>query len=358
MALIWAEGFDHYGTSPNGGRDAMLSGLWAEVSGGANLNVTTALSRTGSSSFTIAGTSSITTRFIRRVLDGGPFATVGLAFGLNLAALPSDNSGVLSVQFRDNANNPLFHMGVNSDGSITARIGNHAGSVIATTDSGVLVTNAFQHVEVKVTFDSVVGEVEIRVNNVPELQEQNLNLGNTGAGQVVLGRIPFVSGNSPTSYWDDLIAWNSLGAINNDFFGPQRVILAFASGDTAQDDWTFTGAASGAEAIDEVPPDGDTSYIQAISVGDISEYTMPTLPSEAGNISAVYIPAMAKISDAGTGNLQVSLVSDGDVAAGADHPLTTAYTYYGDVFQVNPATGNKWGKSALEDALLKVEKTA
>jgi hypothetical protein len=353
--LLFGDGFEHYGTTPNGGRDAMLSGYWSEVTHDINGNysVVTTQARTGTHSLKFtpdAGGGPANARFS---LGGAPKDTCGIGTGIYFESLPSSNDRV-GYQFRDTGNNPLLTICFQSDGSIAARKGGIAGTIIDISDT-ILQAGTFNHVETKATFDAVAGYVEIRVNGVTKLQIGSLNLGSIGCTQGSF--MSFAGVFSPIFYWDDPIAWDDTGTENNDFMGAQRLLTYFGNADTAQADWLPIGAVDGFNCIDDVPPDGDTTYLGSATVGDKSDFTLPTLPPETAEIRGVIVLPMARVDTAGIGNLQVSLVSGVDVAPGNDVPLTPGYTYYRNIFEVDPATGDPWTKAGLEAALLRVEKT-
>jgi hypothetical protein len=205
------------------------------------------------------------------------------------------------------------------------------------------------------TFDSVAGSYEVRANGKTVLQEGGLNLGSTGAAQVVHGS--FTARDIGDWYLEDVFAADDSGSFNNTFLGAQRILTNFPVGDTAQADWAINGAADGYACIDEDDPDGDTTYISAATSGDKSDFSLPSLPSELAEIAGVYVPIMARINAAGIGNVKPSMVSSTDVLAGNDDALTTGYTYYGSVFEYDPHTSDAWSKTGLEDALLRIEKS-
>jgi hypothetical protein len=271
------------------------------------------------------------------------------------AALPTVN-GEHGFEFRDNANACIAFLAVHSDGAIGLYTGS-SRTLIATSDPIISVASQ-QYIEAKLIIDDVVGECEVRVNGVTVLHLTNINLGTLGATQVVFG-MPNTHDSGSIDYWiDDIVAWNGSGSLNNDFLGAQRVITIFPASDTAEADWSLNGAASGYDCINDPVPDGDDTYLLSTTIGDVSEFGLGTLPPETESIAGVFIPVMARISDAGVGNIQASLVSNSVAALGNDATLTTSYTYWGSVYETDPDTGVAWTKSGLEAALLRIEKTA
>lgn len=358
MALIWAEGFDHYGTGATGnnGRDYMLSGAWAAFSW-ANGNppiITNAQARTGGYSLRINYNSLATGGVQCRRVLGPAQIVVGCGLGIYFNSLPGIN-GEHGFEFRNNANQCIAYFAIQSDGAI----GLYAGStrtLIASSDP-VISSSSWQHIEAKIVCDTVVGEAEVRVNGNTVLHLTDINLGSLGSTQIVFGMPNTDAGAGIIYYFDDIVTWNDLGDDNNDFLGPQRVYTFFADADTAVADWLVSGAADGYAAIDDTPPDGDTSYVIGVLEGEKSEFELPDLPPETALIAGVFVPIMGRLEDAGTGEVTVSLISEGLVDAGDPITLTTAYTYWGTVFERDPNTNAPWTRAALEAALVRLEKT-
>lgn len=359
MSIIWADSFDHYGTTPNGGRDFMLNGAWAEFVGSSGVipRIVSGFARTGTYALYFPDNGGTINRPIARRIYGTAKLIIGNAFGIYLVNVP-DADDRIGWQLRNVSNAALLTCFVQSDGSIEVRAGSGTGSVIVRSDP-CLRAASYDHVEFKTSFDDVVGSVEIRVNGVTVINETGLNLGTVGAAGIIWG-CPISSGGGGSAnpfYIDDVISWDDAGTVNNDFIGQQRVLTQFCTSDTAAADWTITGSATGYGAIDDTTPDDDTSYISGVVVNDISEFGLPTLPPETDVIAGVYIPVRAKLVAAGVGNVQVSMLSVADVSNGPDQALTTGYSYYGSVHELDPDTDLPWTKAALEAALVRVEKT-
>lgn len=345
MALLFADGFEHYGVS-TAVRTAMTSGEYAD----ANLAFgQQTFSRTGNRCIRDSQGGSIRKQYPTDHNE------VGAALGFYIAALPGSDGSRSGFRITDTTNASIVSFVVTQSGEVAVYRGTSTGTFLGSTDSGLIGAQTWNHIEVRLLQDNVVGEVEVRVNGVQELLLTNLDLGTVLPGFWVGGT---GGGGSNERFFDDLILWDTTGDVNNTFFGPARVNTIWLDGDELGNQWSFVGAASGAEAVTELAPDGDTSYISAAVVGDTSEFSIQELPPEAETISGVYVPTMAKLAVAGVGSMQTSLVSGSDVVNGKDNVLTTAYTYRGDVFEKDPATNQPWTKNGLEAALVRVEKTA
>lgn len=348
MALLFADSFEHYGTSGTGNSN-MLAGEYAEL----NVNVypVTDQSRTGSRALRIG---SVTSSWLWRKNHGSQHNELGAGFGLYVSQLTSPTSIICFASGNSVSTGVLFSVGV--DGSIVAAKGLSSSNrqVLGSSDPGIVSPQTWNHIEVRVLNDPVVGEIEVRLNGEVVILLTNLELFSSALGSV--GCYSYAT--PPLSFIDDLIVWDTTGDVNNTFFGPARVAYIGLQGDEVGNQWSVTGAATGADALTEFAPDGDTSYISAAIIGMVSEFGIAELPPEAELIAGIYVTAMGKLATAGVGNSQISIVSNGQVQSGRDDPMTTAYTYRGNVFEKDPNTGLLWTKSGLEAAKLKFEKTA
>lgn len=347
MALLFAEGFEHYGAGSVS--NTMLAGAWSAVSSPMSINNNSSSypARTGGRAFWCTQDADNRVEF-----KGTTHNEVGCAVGMYLKTMPAAQINSCGFVISDENNTIIVYTRVNPNGSVELR---RSGTTLGITDPGLITAQAWNHFEVRVLQDNVVGEVELRVNGVVELFLTNLDLG------TVRPRFWRTDGDYYTAVergYDDLILWDTTGDVNNTFFGPARVNTIWLNGDEPGNQWSITGAASGADALKETAPDGDTSYISAAINNMKSDFSLEPLPPEAEVISGVYIPTMAKLAVAGVGHMKTSMVSAGEVSEGKDVPLTTAYTYRGDVFETDPATGLPWTKNGLENALVRVEKTA
>lgn len=356
MALLFAEGFEHYGAGSlfsGPVREAMLAGAWSAVSSPMSINNNSPSSPARTGSRAMWGTQANDNRVD---FKGTTHNEVGCALGMYLSVMPGAQSASPGFIISDENNTAIVYALVNPNGSIELRRGS---TILGITDPGLITAQAWNHYELRVLQDNVVGEVELRINSNLELLVTNLDLGTVKPRFWRIAGGTTGTGSSTIERGiDDLILWDTTGDVNNTFFGPARVTYVGLQGDESGNQWNVTGAATGAEALTELAPDGDTSYISAAVVGMVSEYGIDELPPEAEVIAGIYVIAMGKLATAGVGNSQVSIVSNGQVESGTDYSMTPAYTYRGNVFEKDPNTGLLWTKSGLEAAKLKFEKTA
>jgi hypothetical protein len=352
MALLWCDGFGHYGVVGN-----MTNGVYAQVSAGVTLS--TVNPRTGTYCIRQGGGTTASTTDLRRVL-GGAKTTVGIGGAFYWGALPTDNNTQRLFQFADAANNLQLSVISQSTGVIEVFRGNGSGTSLGASATPAVVANAYQHIECVAFFSQTVGTVEVRVNGVTVLSISGVDTCATAlteCSQVYIGGGCGSTGFSTTDL-DDIFCYDNTGSYNNTFIGDRRVLTLFPDANTATADWTAVGAASGYLCIDEATPNDDTDYITAATVGLVSQFGLQNLPAGISVVNAVVMVERARKTEAGTANTQVSIVSGASNTAGADKPLTEIYTYRQDVFQTDPATAAPFAPAAVDALQFKVARTA
>jgi hypothetical protein len=349
MAMIFIDGFDHYGVIGN-----MTEGVYAEVSPTSGLATT--IVRTGTHALSFGAASRV-----RRVL-GGPKTTVGMGAAYYLDALPTSNDNQRIFEFRDTGNASQVTIGVQSTGTISVKRGGVGGVEIGLTESPAITAEAYQHVEAMVFFSNTVGTVEVRVNGVTVLSLTGVDTvatSNVECSQVVFSGGQ--GGGAQGGRMDDVFCYDDTGSFNNTFIGDRRVLTLFPDADTVQADWTPVGSGTGFGAIDEANPDGDTTYISAgipDSNGVVSEFGMENLPAGVSAISGVVLVNMSRKTEAGIANVQMSIISGASETAGTDQPMTEIYTYRQDVFEIDPASAAPFTPSEVDALLIKADRTA
>jgi hypothetical protein len=348
MTLLWADGFDHYGTDTTG-RDNMTAAGY--TSGDAAVAPSSDYQRTGPNYCAIFENAA--DRTLSRTIPTTSF-TIGVGFGLYLTDYPTGDNNCF-FQLKTSGGTAILTVCFTSTGAIAVRSGGNTGSVLGSSAASAYNPTAFDHIEIKSVINSSTGSVSIRVNGNQVLSLTGLNLGSSAAG------IAFWSSTSDygtgTGGIDDLVIWDGEGSVNNDFLGPARVLTYYPEGDTAEADWAPNSGSTGYTQIDDTVPDGDTTYVEADELGDVSEFTFGDM-EELENVIGVRLATNAKLAAAGSGSMKSSLVSGGEVSSGPNSSLTTNYVYYSSIHELDPDTSASWTRSSLEAALLRVEKTA
>lgn len=343
MTIEFMDNFSIYGV---GGEARMLNGLYAQI------GVGTVLTNDPSG---VAGVTLLSPNLaditFRRVL-GNTRTRVGVASRIWCTHLPNTNHSKI-MAWADAGNDTVCELRLLTTGALQFRHGPGLANSI-TTAGPVIVANAWQHVEALVDHNTVTGAVEVRVEGITVLTGSALN---TGSGSAQIRDFIQPSGlETLRVYRKDLIVYNGFGAQNNNFIGACIVASLNPASDVALN-WTPSTGANGFSILDNRPPND----AQFISAGDpppaAYESTLTNLPPDVTSVRALQSVVRAAKVDGGDGSLQVSMVSGASVSNGANRPITSAFTYWFDVFELDPATAAPWTPVAVDAAQLRINRT-
>lgn len=321
---LFLDSFDHYDTSE-------IALKWNRVSGGNTISLVN--QRTGRACLSIGGAGSgPSLTFNNRTtvvmstaynpfggLGGAPLGLDSDSIGNNQIALFATSAGILQV--------------------ITSFPGGTRYTVPAqfNQQQGVYV-----RYELKVVIaGGTGGSFELRVNGLVALAVSGINTDPTGTGHANIFSLGGLGGGAD-SYHDDVY-------LADDFLGDIIVVEQTPNADGFYTAWTPLTGVNHFAMVNEIPPDGDTSYVSSQNVGDSDTYLFP-LPSfvTPATVVARQTVHYARKDLAGTRIFAPLLRQGGADFVGADQSIgLTTYTFYKQAFSVNPVTGLPWTVSDL-----------
>ena len=352
MAVLFAEDFKGYGDQ----QALMLNGLWGTDGLGLVDDPDTSAPPdpvTGSKKVAyFAGYGN----GMRRPFAKGAVAVAGVAYRLWLDNLPGFTT--FNARMLDGGNGCRCSLAITPTGVIQIYNGNggaigHGATLLGSTAAPVLTATAWHHIEFKV--DTGAGTAEARVDGVSVLQVA----GDVGTAlQLGLGTTDDYSGTAGVyCHVKDLVMWDGSGGHNNDFLGTVSVLSMWTDSDVNLG-WTTSTGTTGWNLLDKAPPIDDTDYIFApFPAPPPSTFTLSDLPLNVSSVKALITQVRARKSDGGDGNIQASLISAGSEVDGSNRPITTAFTYYEDVFETDPHSGGNWSVAAADAAEFKINRT-
>lgn len=336
MALLFMDGFDQYANPAQ-----MLNGVWASIG---SCKISTDFVRTGAKSLRSGILSNL-----RLTIPGSAKTAIGVGMACYFTPLVSCQLG----RFLNDTLNRKLTIGVQGDGRIY--LTDNANTELTTEQ--VIFANAWQHVEM--FFDIANQTAEVRVDEKTVMSLQSLNIstsGNQNIGTFAFG----YTDSSIDARFDDLFIWDTSGTTNNTFIGDKRVFMVGVTSDELPQDWDVEGEATGYAAIGTVTPN-DATYIKTDpeAIGAKSSFGLTLPDPRITDITAIQTYTRQSKDDAGNANTQVSLDIAGQSATGKDRPITTANVWWTDVFETNPATGQAWTPTNInEDVKLTIKRTA
>ena len=384
MTMLYMDGFENYGSGV-GALTAMLQGPYTNVpaapSGGWAVAVSTHSPRTQGCAIIFPARSQASVPGIRgffHAISTGAQNTVGAAISWRFVSAMAATGACELLTFRNANNIPQITITQTATGQIAvvrgyARNGSGAypnGAELGVTPAPVLFTGAYQHIEARVLCHPSDGAVEVRVDGVTVLSLAGVNTqNNSSPGGIAVVGYGYSNVSTPASfdvvlsYVDDFYVWDTNGAYNNDFIGVRGAYWLPVNGNALPQDWSVTGAANAYQAVGKsAPNDATYIYVNDASLGlnppvePESRFSLADLPSGVGAISAIQAVTRQLKTDSGPASTRVGLARAGNYAGASSRPVTTAATYWFDVFEVDPSTGAPWTKDAADEALLSIKR--
>lgn len=359
MAVNWMDNFQIYGADVNRAL-RLLDGVYAEAT---RTDLQVDPDPTAGGEQVLRKYPGGTGGDSRRVMPTAR-TTVGVAsryWYTSLPVTPGIEHVPTAVYFRDQNN--VTHISVRIDPSGILHVIRHDNGVeVDLGDSGtpVIVVNAWQHMEVKLFLDAAVGTVEVRVEGVPVVVvAPTRTTSNTPGAIASILQIARSSGwDGPTMYVKDEIVWDDTGAFNNNFMGSCQVYKIIPDADVALN-WTpFPADGIGFDKINETTPDDDGRYISApFPLPAAYKCSLTDLPVTVTSVRAIQPIHRSRKTDGGDGNVQIGVISAASTGLGQNRPITTAYTYWWDVYDADPNGGIAWTRLAVNAMNLQLDRT-
>ncbi len=137
-------------------------------------------------------------------------------------------------------------------------------------------SETWYYIEWKIVCHASNGSTEIRVNGETVSSDTGVD---TQSSAPPITELVFWGQDNGSAY-DDIYVCDTSGSVNNTFLGPSLVECLLPNADTGVVDFTPSTGTDHYALVDEVPGDGDTTYVEdnVTSVQDIWDY---------GNISVI-----------------------------------------------------------------------
>lgn len=327
MALLFLDGFDHYGVSEN--ITAAGFGKWLASSSGSHSS--NAQVRTGTGSLGITTFTTIDTKILP--------ASGGVVFGMALYSTSTLTNQLDVVEVRENS---IQHIIIRITSSGTFQIRNASGVTLAT-GTKVLNISTWYYLEFKIIIHGTTGTYELKIDGVTDIIGTGANTQNGGTGQ--WNNIRLLSITHSNAYYDDLYICDTSGsAPRNTFLGPVKIETlmpqtdAVAAGSNAGLT-PSTGTDHGA-LVDEIPPN-TTDYNKSSTVGVKDTYNYPSM-ALTGTIMGIQTNLYVAKSDISARTVCGVIRIGSTDYDGATLTPTTGFQYQSEVRPVNPNGSIEW----------------
>lgn len=352
MALQLIDGFDHYGDAVAG--QLQLAGYVlsndAYVKAATSTYEGVTAGRTGPGWLHLRST----TRSYLLYHPISSHVTQGAGCALMMVIDGTTRSKVMMFA---NSNNHVLQVIPQPDGSISLyRNGSNTsyGTLIGSTDAGLMALGAYKHVEVIMGYHATAGTVELWVGGALAFSATGIAFGITQPDVFgIYSTTSNIYGGARFAI-DDLVLWDGSGSVNNSRMGDLQVSTQHPSGNGSEQDWTYVGGASAWQSIADIAADDDTSYITDSATG-VSTFDFENLV-DAGAIRGVRLVTIGRKTDAGTAIIETTVLSNGSNSAADTNALGTSYGSSSTVVELDPDTGAPFTVSAINAAQIQIER--
>lgn len=285
----------------------------------------------------------------------------GLVVGAGFS-VPTFNSGVeILYSIGGTIGSSVLLVGINPDGSMFCEI---TSGTVFTSASGTFTFGNRHEVEILVTEFNGSGHVTIYLDGVAVANLTSVQPAN-GSSQILgladgstihtVGCGGFLGQTQSQSLvMDSTYAFDTSGSFCNAPVGPAISVIMIPNATGQNSAWTPNGAANGWQCINDIPPDGDTTYISDNTPNDEESVNL-TPPSGITGVYAVSVIADQRQDTAGGGRtIQLGLGDGSTRSYGTAWGLGTTYRMNTTSFSSNPFTSSAWvlaDMAALQSAV-------
>lgn len=210
-----------------------------------------------------------------------------------------------------------------------------------------LSTGQWYLVEVYVKINDTTGRFVTKIDGVIDVDFT----GDTKPGaNTSIDNITF-SYIAASTYMDDFAFNDTSGSYNNSYPGDGHIVLLNpnGNGDLSQLVNSAGSSTNNYSYVDEIPPDGDTSYVESATSGQRDLYALTDF-SVTSIILNVWAEGRARDTVAAGGQCNLVLKTHSTEYDSSAISLLTTYTQIvGTIHAVNPNTSAAWTDSELDD---------
>ena len=228
---------------------------------------------------------------------------------------------------------------------------NSFGTTIASTNVPLLI-NTWNYIEFKVTFDSINGSYQLKLNGKNLLLNNGpvatVTTSNNYANRLLLSGVSSYGGlvdySAPNFFFDDLYVCDDQGSTNNSFLGECRIQTSLPSADHSVDFTPSSG--SNFEAVNELVAN-TSDYVTSNTPGDIDLYDVDDLNVIPDTVYAIQTNVVAKKDNVATRTIKPVILSNVTTVEGSEYSLLTEYTSTSMILEQDPDVNDSWTEESI-----------
>jgi len=300
--------------------------------------------RVGGSSLRIAGSPYGNGAGLQYILSSGSINEWVMGMACYEAASPYYDVPLLS--FHTGTNPSSFELQIQHGNGGYVKVVRGDNVVLGQTSQPVFLPVRWLYLEVKVKIAAdTTGYVTVRVDGSVVLNLTGVRTAASASPAVNMVMLGAYLGNINFKLLvDDFYLCDTTGTSFNDFLGDVVVYTQVPTADATYNDWTPNTGTNRYSCVQEIPPDGDTTYIYTSSDLAKQTFTFPALSNI--NVLAVQFSAQARKDDSTTRYLKlIGKLGASEVISSA-FTLSNSYLYNVMKF-INAPDGTPWTLTKL-----------
>ena len=321
MTRVWSEGFE-------------MRDLIGITNSGAAINTTT--KRSGGASIRLTKSN----LYFQKSITG--IDEFYIRFGIYIDTFSTN--GYIEYQWL-NTSTVLGRLWVSHTGVLNLSIGSNY--TILDSSPYILSVDTWYLIEAHILIDDAAGSVDVEIDGVNYISYS----GDTKPGADTTANImKFINndyGSSGTAdvYFDDMGLNDTAGGVDDSWLGDGKIIIIKPNADTATLDLTPSAAVAHYTLVDEVPADGDTTYVEGSVDDEEDMYDLEACGLGDVIITRIWTESRSRdTASSGKSVALITLASGGAEVSGGDVALAGTYTIkvLGAEELVNPVDASAW----------------
>jgi len=270
---------------------------------------------------------------------------IGVAFWLKVSAAPAAQG--LLLDFRDNGVNSCGSIHVNTSGQLA--LYNQDGVTLVTTGGTNVADGNWHWIEVYLisgnsATQKCYADGTIQWNGTLSIDSFNRTC----------DHLTFTSITNVTVTVDDPMIFTADSAVSpqpSDIpLGPQAIYTKAPSSDTATVQFSTSSGSAHFSLVNEVAPDGDSTYVQDNTSGHTDLYNYSALGFSPAKVWSVNLKSLVKNPGSGSISFKNTCTSAGTSSDGASTVSPSSYQLKNTIYDQDPHTSATWTGANLDSA--------
>lgn len=346
MALLYANGFDHYITSGSSLFLPFEPGVW--MSGGSSAPYIEQTPTIGGFAFSspyatdIGNANNRCSALISLPKSFSAGDTIGIGFMMYMTAYPTFNERGTILGLSSGGQDIYSCVAVTPTGVIRLKL-NPGDSTTYALSTEQAPLNSRLHVEVQWYLHATSGSITVRVDGVEWVKATGINTLEAGDPITRLGffgrQVNTFGSSARQCYLDHMFIYDKSGSEHNDWFGPRLITTLEPDGDiTLPGSWSLNGASDATDILGHMPVSPSTHYMESDDAADPVKVLLSEF-GETADIDAV-IPVFQAFKEGLSANEVRVGVENGDgLIYGNLEALTGTTSFYQSILEKAPDEG-------------------